>query len=332
MHHLLRFLKTTYIALAVLYLVVLAVLLVSQAFLLEPQWRGLARTALVFLFAPSVVLLPLALSVRRWGLASLMVLPVAGFALSFGPLLMPRSATAPDDAPRISVLTFNLHGYSKDLDSLAAIIREANADVVGVQELSAEATDYFEANMKDIYPYQALHPQGIAYSGQGILSRYPLLEDEYWQSEQYAPTAGHMKVVLELDGTRVTIYNAHPVPPFSAWRWLRSQPHSQQIAELLDKVNGESGPLILLGDFNMTDQFDEYSLVTRRYTDTFREAGDSSLGFTFPAGKRRPIQPVLRLDYVFHNDHFRGLQARTLTWSGLSDHRPVWALLALVRR
>jgi vancomycin resistance protein VanJ len=332
MRSLIRFLKTAYIVLAVLYLLVLALVFALASFLADPEWRGLARTALIFLLAPSVVLLPLALSLRRWRLALLMVLPVAGLALSFGPLFLPRSASAPDGVPRISVLTFNLHGYRTGLDSLAAIIKEGNADVVAVQELSTEAADYFESNLKDMYPYQSLHPQEIAYSGQGILSRYPLSEDEYWRSEQYSPTAGNMKVVLEVDGTSVTIFNAHPVPPFTTWRSLRPKPHSQQVAELLEKVRAEQGPVILLGDFNMTDQFEEYGQVTRLYTDTFREAGDVGLGFTFPSGKRPPIQPVLRLDYVFHNGYFRGLEARTLNWSGSSDHRPVWALLALVKR
>lgn len=331
MRRLIRFLKTAYFVLAVLYLLVLALVLALATFLPGQEWRGLARTVLVFLLAPSVILLPLALSVRRWRLALLMVLPVAGFALSFGPLLLPRSASAPESAPRISVLTFNLHGYKSGLDSLAAIIKEGNADVVAVQELSPEAADYFQSNLKDIYPYQSLHPQEIAYSGQGILSRYPLSEDEYWQSEQYSPTAGNMKVVMEVGGTRVTVFNAHPVPPFSTWHSLRTRPHSEQVAELLEKVNAVQGPIILLGDFNMTDQFEEYGDVTRLYTDTYREAGDVGPGFTFPSGKSRPIEPVLRLDYVFHNDYFLGLKARTLSWSGSSDHRPVWALLALVK-
>jgi endonuclease/exonuclease/phosphatase family metal-dependent hydrolase len=53
------------------------------------------------------------------------------------------------------------------------------------------------------------------------------------------------------------------------------------------------------------------------------------MGFTFPVG-RRPFPPVVRLDYVFHDDHFRTLSAHVWQDSGGSDHLPVIASLALV--
>ncbi len=100
--------------------------------------------------------------------------------------------------------------------------------------------------------------------------------------------------------------------------------------EGLSRVDAGGAPVMLLGDFNMTDQFDEYGRITQTYVDVYREAGEIGFGFTYPSGRRYPLPPLLRLDYIFRDDHFRGLSARAWPESGSSDHRPVVAALAFL--
>ncbi|MDX2139325.1 MAG: hypothetical protein SF123_14665 [Chloroflexota bacterium] len=79
----------------------------------------------------------------------------------------------------------------------------------------------------------------------------------------------------------------------------------------------------------MTEAFDLYQIITDRYTDAFAAVGEVGFGFTFPHITRRPLPPVLRLDYVFYDSHFRGIDARVWSDSGSSDHLPVLVRLAL---
>lgn len=57
------------------------------------------------------------------------------------------------------ILTYNLKSQTENLNSSIAIIRDSDADVVALQELSEEASAIFAETFAENYPYQALHPQ-----------------------------------------------------------------------------------------------------------------------------------------------------------------------------
>jgi vancomycin resistance protein VanJ len=94
-------------------------------------------------------------------------------------------------------------------------------------------------------------------------------------------------------------------------------------------VEANGGPALVLGDFNTSDGQPLYRLLRRRLDDAYRAAG-WGFGFTFPSPRGSPLGfPVVRIDYVFH-DEFWATQA---AWTGSlpgSDHRYVVADLLLV--
>jgi vancomycin resistance protein VanJ len=329
-----KYLVVLFNILTALYVLLLVALLAVQVLLPDAQLNVLTRSALALLLFPGVVLLFFAILMRRWRVVLLLMLPSLAFLIVWGPLFLPRSSAVSVETKQISVMTFNIHGYSKNLDTLGSIIRESDADVVAVQELSFEAQQYFADNLADKYPYQSLHPEEIAYAGQGVLSRYPIEADEYWRPEDQRPITGYQRVVLNVDGRQVILYNAHP-PTSITGHGFNIGPHSQGVEDLLRRIDSDSGPLIVLGDFNMTEQFGNYVELAKRFKDTYREAGQVGPGFTFPAAKhvplplirRVPLPAVLRLDYIFHSEQFKGIDARVWPQSGLSDHYPVRAVL-----
>jgi endonuclease/exonuclease/phosphatase (EEP) superfamily protein YafD len=67
---------------------------------------------------------------------------------------------------------------------------------------------------------------------------------------------------------------------------------------LLARLEGIEGPLVIIGDFNATDQQRLYAPLARRLRDAHGESG-WGMGFTF---SRWPeTGPALwRIDYVFH--------------------------------
>lgn len=256
---------------------------------------------------------------------SLALAPAALMLLaSYGSLMLPGHAHAAAAGQPLTLLTYNLHGtwQPHGPTPMVELIKQANADVVTLQELSPNVA----TAMESLYPYHALHTnKDSLVVGQGVLSRYPIVEDEYW-----VMGLGMQRVVLDVNGTHVTLYNIHLRNPFtSGITGARVDVSLREWAldDLLRRTANEKGPLILAGDYNMTDQTNSYKRVNALYRDTFREVG-SWLGLTYPAD-RGVVPPLARIDYVFHDDSVQSITAHVWASSGGSDHRPVWAQLSI---
>lgn len=194
--------------------------------------------------------------------------------------------------------------------------------------MSPAAAAALEAQLGRDYPYRAFHAEP-GYAGQGVLSRYPITADNYWRYEDLPGALGHQRVGLRIAGHPVVLYNVHPVPPLTFRQYLNAAPHRAALTDLLAKVEGEADPVLLAGDFNMTDQFHGYRRLADRYTDAFRAVGEVGFGFTFPYKEDVPLPAFLRLDYIFYDASFRGIRAQVWPDTGTADHAPVLAHLAL---
>lgn len=226
-----------------------------------------------------------------------------------------------------SVMTYNLQAHEEKLAPLLKVIDEADADIVAMQELSDEFADGLLSSFRTKYPYQALHPEErYSINGQGILSRFPVLEDDYWVANM-----GNQRVSLDIAGKQLTVYNAHPAAPISSGEAARRA----DIDEVLFRCQQESGPLILLGDFNTPPDSNDYQHIVQSYTDVFAEVGKGS-GWTFPDSMASIpiiswfIRPFTRYDYIFRNNALQSISARVWPDSGGSDHRPVLARMRIV--
>lgn len=265
---------------------------------------------------PALALLPLLLLTRRWRAAVLQTPALVGFVLMYGYVFVPQTVPAAAAGLEISVLTYNISLKNRDFEAVAQLIRDADADVVALQEVNRAGYFYLYDDLADLYPYRAFHPDS-APPGQAVLSRYPILEDNYWQVER-----AHQRVVLDVDGQQLAFYNVHPVH-FSLNRrsLFNFDGQEREVDDIIDRVTHEEGALILVGDFNTTDQTDMYKRFSVHYGDAFRTVG-SGFGLTFPSW-----MPLARLDYVFYNAAFIPLEARVWETTGGSDHHPVFARL-----
>ena len=297
----------------------------------EVVGMGLVKSLLHLLLFPALLLLPICLVAGRTGMALLLAPAVIGFLISFGPFLVPSTNEhAPTRSLRL--MTFNIQTPTEgEVANLIAIIDSTDADIVAIQELSVVASTHFEEYFSNKYPHQALHPDED-YAGQGVLSRFPIQEDQYWRYNGLPGALGHQRVLLEIDGREVVLYNVHPVPPVTYQQHLNAAPHRSAIRRLLDDMNQENAPLLLVGDLNMTDQFHGYRLLNERYTDAFRAVGTAGFGFTFPYKQQVPLPPFLRLDYIFYGPSFVGIRAEVWPNTGSSDHASVVADLAFGTR
>jgi len=330
-----RAVGNVFIALIGAYGLNLTVFLVLRD-LVGERWTLLAlfNSFLHLMLIPPLVFMPLCLLLRRRRLALTQLPAVLVFVVSYGPLFIPPSVRAAQISPEavpIRVLTYNLKSEEDGFELLAGVIDEADADIVAMQEVGEGAANFLATEFADEYPYQAFHPQtGEPIPGQGVLSRYPILSDEYWRIY-----LGHQRVTLDVAGTAVVVYNLHPVQPLVRDGFDK---RAEEISAGLERTTLETLPTLMVGDFNMSDQSDAYRQITSLYADVWHKVG-WGMGFIFPAGApyfrsipgRMPSipEPLVRIDYIFHDEAFQALEARVLPSSGGSDHRPLFARLAL---
>ena len=100
--------------------------------------------------------------------------------------------------------------------------------------------------------------------------------------------------------------------------------------ELLEVIDRETIPVLIVGDFNSPADGYIHGLFTRDYQDAHLVAG-RGLGYTFPGSTRNPLSwggPWMRIDFIFGGPAWRILHSVTET-RRTSQHRATAATLQL---
>lgn len=285
------------------------------------------------LLAGMIALLGMAVAVRaRRG--ALLALPLAAVGAAwYVSLWLPKPAPTLD--PSLSVITFNI--YDAPPESVRARILAVDADVVLLQE--AIRPEVEALNLAETYPYRV--PSTAR--GNTILSRFPILEAEaVVLAENERPI---QRAVIDVNGQPVVFYNVHfslpvgeqahiPLPTqLRLLDWLARYDETMrdvQIEELLAAVERENSPVIIGGDFNMSDQAAAYRALNAALGDTYREVGFGFGGTWFsPRHLGLPLPAPLRIDYLWHSESVVPLHAQVAAYAG-SDHLPLTASFALL--
>ena len=122
------------------------------------------------------------------------------------------------------------------------------------------------------------------------------------------------RVTIDLGGGRLRLFNVHLQPPRLGGQlgggsllFVRSyydtSIQDEELARLLQEIDGAEGAVMVVGDFNMTERSPGYREITRRVVDAYRTAG-RGLGNTFPDRAVRSVPTpfaLIRIDYVFHS-------------------------------
>lgn len=297
-------------------------------FLIGERWMPVAflNTFAQLVLLPSFVLLPICLLMREWRFAAAISPAVIFFALTWGNLFLPNTAVqAGGDEANLRILSYNIGAYGQDPAEVIELIRLADADIVTLQELGIQYAQAIESQLSDLYPYMALHPQGITTQGQGVLSRFPLSEDSYWQYDFLRSPLGHQRVYIE--EFSLALYNLHPTHPGMNGNIFNPSFRSMELTDILERSTAEENHVILVGDFNMPDLSDDYRAIRALYRDAFLEVGQG-LGWTYSLSHSPAF---LRLDYLFYREGIRPLSAQVLGDRWGSDHHPLLVELALSR-
>lgn len=315
------------------YALLLGIYLVVRLLLGDSLWwTSLFNNFVPVYFVPLLVLLPIALlaRARRGIILSGLMLLVGG--LMYAPLYIHNPARTVAQADEtLEVISFNMYFTNPYPDAVEDFLREQAADIVVMQEVVPEREDTIMANLRDAYPHQAQVGGNFAVMTNRVLSRHPFAEP---------PVEGDGRVVLDVAGEQVAVHAVHAPVPMGNYQvaaaarlglvgtFFRYDPswRDDQIRMVVSRAENESMPVIVAGDFNMSDQSELYHEVAAVLKDSYRDAG-RGLGMTFPAALLgQTLVPVVRIDYIWHSDDWRAVTAERVRVPG-ADHLALVATL-----
>jgi len=302
-------------------------------------WLALLHTFALYLFFPLILVLLLALALRRPGsaLVSLALLILGGW------LYLPRpSRKRNTDHAQLRVVQYNARPENPQLAEDAQWLLQQNADVILLEEIVSENHEPALDALYEAYPHHIYIQSSIR-----LFSRHPLLEQEQIWLEEPGEYHGRLAIraVIDLEGQPITIYGVHlslpwqdePHFPIYTHRFLVNvvlrydeRRRNLQIHNLLQRVQQEAYPVIIAGDFNTSHTSPTYrDIAASGLLDAYGEVG-RGWGMTWPAhGGWLP--PLLRIDYIWHTPDLVALRARLGAHRG-SDHLPLIVDFVLANR
>ncbi len=253
------------------------------------------------------------------------------FLSTLGLSLLP--GCKPTDATPVvlRVMTYNIHRAEGldgkvDLERIANIIRQSNADIVALQEVDkntqrtggidmpAELADLTGMNV--VFGANLDNYQGGQY-GTAILSRFPIESHENHRLKQVrkGEQRGVLMAVLKVTQGQLLFTCTH-------------LDHTQDQAERLfsetqftDIFAGHASlPTVFCGDFNDTPDSELHRRLSEKWIDAWGLAGKGN-GYTMSSGK-----PTRRIDYIWLSDK-KNFKVRWLDvpQTEASDHLPLVA-------
>ena len=289
------------------------------------------------LLLPVLLLAPIAAGSKSRALQGGVLIAVIIGATRFGPGLI----SAPSDPPSsdesvVRILSWNLGGDATPTVDFLAQLRASDADIVALQELTHEHAAAIRADpeLTARFPQPALLPRGDA-GGLGLLSRFAIAD----AFDDRDPPFQNFELELP-DGT-LTVINAHPFAP----RFPVGGPTpfplafdpTQRDADLLriratiERALAAGRPLIVLGDFNVTDREPGFGDLSRGLWDAHREIGQGTGSTWRPQELAFVPFGVLRIDYVLGGPGTRPLSVSEDCFPGLGDHCMVVGAVAVSR-
>ncbi len=228
---------------------------------------------------------------------------------------------------RLTIATYNVHQWfgadgRRDLDRGVRVIRELDADIVGLQEVTVPHQDEIgrmedrlalSTGMRVVFGPTML--RGDTSFGNVLLHRYDILETCHHDlTVEGREPRGVIDIVLRVEGKRIRTLTTH--------LGVRAWERERQVRHLLRLLDAPSGDLVcLMGDFNY------WLPVGGPLSELNRWFGGGPFARTFPA--RLPLLPLDRV-WVRPRARLGPVRAHTSRLARVaSDHLPLKATLSL---
>ena len=235
---------------------------------------------------------------------------------------------------KLKIMTFNIqHGRNHnfkgdviDLPAMAQNVREQNPDICGFNEVRngtekdhstgrSDQAQFFQNELGGNAKFgKAIDIQGYEY-GNAIWSKHPFVNVEVIPIPEFTDEVGGyyenrcvIKSEYDFDGKKLAVLNSHFGLGKGEW--------DNAVATVLALAEKLEGPLVLMGDFNMTPDNPLIQKLATVFTDSHAFVGKDVT--TFPSHA-----PDIRIDYIFVRDA-RVLDTDTVQ-KVVSDHFAITA-------
>ncbi len=278
-----------------------------------------------WLYLPLVGLLPCLFykQIRNQLIGTLLV-PLLLFLWEYHWCLLPKIDNS--GTTGLKVMTWNVRYDNPNPKEIAKVINSEKPDIVAVQELIRDTAWELSAILKPAFPYQYINPLTFEL---GFFSKQPI---EYTFNSTITQ---FQEASIRIGNREIAVINVHlPTPAIKAKKLgflpipidYNTEKQDKIYPALIDRVRAIDRPLLVVGDFNTGDRDRNYRLFSEYLTNSFQQAG-WGLGFTYPIKPLFPL-PLVRIDHIFHSQHWQTKAAWTNKGSG-SDHQYLVAKLQL---
>lgn len=229
---------------------------------------------------------------------------------------------------KIKVISYNIHagrdaGGGFNLDRIAHMIAEENADMVGLNEVdqgtrrsrSMDQAKYIADKLHCHYAFgKAINHSGGEY-GNAFLSKYPVAASKNHRLPVHSSGISEPRSMLECDVNR----NGKLIKVFTTHLGLRKAERQLSIEYISNVLRTMDASVILLGDFNLVraKDFEELLPLMNVLKDTAEGIGDSSDLMTFDSRN-----PGTKIDYILASGDMKTTDTYTRP-SLASDHLPL---------
>jgi endonuclease/exonuclease/phosphatase family metal-dependent hydrolase len=231
----------------------------------------------------------------------------------------------------VKVMSYNIHsGFDisgrQDLEAIARVIEDSDADVIALQEVSrvrfmdgfADIPNWLSQRLEMPFLFQGTEEP---IWGNALLSRYPILDSGWGELPRVGTliARGYLWARFDVGEERpllVIVTHLHHLDPGSVER-------SAQVSDILAFWDGEPSS-ILLGDLNAEPDSAEMKMIAEAgLLDAWEGAGVGP-GYTYSS-----TDPVKRIDWIWHSDDIQALAVQVIETQA-SDHMPILATFELV--
>jgi endonuclease/exonuclease/phosphatase (EEP) superfamily protein YafD len=215
---------------------------------------------------------------------------------------IPRHDPAPAIPIRIAVA--NVYDQNETPNDAAVALVDRDVDVLAAVEMKSGFWERLKLG-SDL-------PNSVHDDELGVLSRYPVAE----LSQSGLSKNRLMRVRVDVPGAPFVLYLVHLLNPFHDSSSFSDQ--RSFIRSIEDAVAQEHRPVVIAGDFNMSDRSENYRILDTSFVDAMREGhapASTYFGGLWPA-------LLVRIDHVFISPSWCADDGSTFGVPG-SDHHGI---------
>lgn len=189
---------------------------------------------------------------KKHALSSALLLVAALNTAFVAPWYFPVSEGALSEAPvSFTILHSNVYTGNINFEGFVDLVTRENPDVFVIQEVNKNWISAIH-KLEDVYKHVHSVPREDNF-GIAIFSKHPFesVETAMWGNSNIPSIVATITIQEQL----VTVITTHPLPPISSDYYHSRNSQIDQIAKISRK---EEGPLIIIGDLNITVWSDDY--------------------------------------------------------------------------